>query len=144
MEFLHLFCSFTSGNLSRELSFELLFSSCFAFEGKQRVPTFFFLGSFLAASAFMGWVGGSTLRPNGEGKVSSRCNFFTLGLPTLPFTSLVALPAVWSSRSWASTFWQVKDRITLVSKTLLTTILYRPRPKEWCLDEQNEKVNYDL
>lgn len=72
--------------------------------------TFFFLVSFLAASDLIACVGGSTLRPNGEGIVSSRFIFFTLGLPTLPFTSLMALPKLCSSRSWASTFWEAEHK----------------------------------
>lgn len=72
--------------------------------------TFFFLISFLAASDLIACVGGSTLRPNGEGIVSSRFIFFTLGLPTLPFTSLMALPKLCSSRSWASTFWEAEQK----------------------------------
>lgn len=74
------------------------------------VVTFFFLISFLAASDLIGWVGGSTLRPNGEGSVSSRFIFFTLGFPTLPFTSLMAFPAFCSSLSWLSTFCPGKNR----------------------------------
>lgn len=96
--------------------------------------TFFFLVIFLEASAFMVWViSGTMRRANGEGSVSSSCIFFALGLPTFPFTSLLALPALMSSLSCASTRWyqQAQKQLKPVKHWWKTEVNPQTKLEKW-------------